>query len=277
MRLGMIAVFALGLAPLGFAQRSFNPLASGGNGSNPGTPHTSSPSVNNGAPPNWNPLLGSSLPTLGPIPPLGPGFGSTVPRSAQGHGRYGGGRGYGGAVYVPVPVYSGGGTYYGGSGTVHNPSPGTYDPIFGGYNPGVEYQQADGGYPAPQQSPTVIINQNFQPETVHPVIHDYTNTPLPPPDRGPAPQPGSQTPGSPGNDAGGAIGGSLGNAQALYLIAMKDHTIYPALAYWIDNDTLNYVTMQGTPNRVSLSLVDRELSQRLNDERGLSFKLPPLQ
>jgi hypothetical protein len=175
-------------------------------------------------------------------------------------------RGFGGGtVYVPIPVYGGFGT------SVHNPPPGQYDPIFGGYNPGVVYG-ADGGYPAQQSTPTVIINQNFQPETIHPVIHDYSNAHLPEPGRGPAPQADARP--ADALPAGGVNGAS--DQQPIYLIAMKDHTIYPALAYWIERDTLNYVTMQGAPNRVSLSLVDRELSQRLNDERGLPFRLPEL-
>ena len=39
-------------------------------------------------------------------------------------------------------------------------------------------------------------------------------------------------------------------------------------------DTLNYLTRDGSHTRASLDLVDRELSQRLNDERRVEFKLP---
>jgi len=60
------------------------------------------------------------------------------------------------------------------------------------------------------------------------------------------------------------------------LIAMKDHTILPSIAYWVMNDTLNYVTVEGSMNRVSLELVDREFSKQLNDERHVEFKLPPV-
>src|ERR1700676_3788843 len=44
---------------------------------------------------------------------------------------------------------------------------------------------------------------------------------------------------------------------ARYLIAFKDHTIYSALAYWVDGDTLHYFTSGNTHNQVSISLVDR--------------------
>ena len=55
---------------------------------------------------------------------------------------------------------------------------------------------------------------------------------------------------------------------------MKDHTIYPAIAYWVENDTLNYITEQGVRNRVSLGLVDRDFSVQLNKERDIDFALP---
>ena len=60
----------------------------------------------------------------------------------------------------------------------------------------------------------------------------------------------------------------------IYLIAFKDHTILPSLAYWVEGDTLNYITEQGTPNRASLSLIDRDFSKQLNRERHIEFSLP---
>jgi hypothetical protein len=60
-----------------------------------------------------------------------------------------------------------------------------------------------------------------------------------------------------------------------YLIAFKDHTIYSAVAYWVDGDTLHYFTSGNTHNQVSLSLIDRDLTQRLNKESGLEVELPP--
>lgn len=60
----------------------------------------------------------------------------------------------------------------------------------------------------------------------------------------------------------------------IFMIAMKDHTIYAANAYWVEDNTLNYVTIQGAQNSVSLDLVDRDLSQRLNRDRRVAFGLP---
>lgn len=61
-----------------------------------------------------------------------------------------------------------------------------------------------------------------------------------------------------------------------YLLAFKDHTIYSAMAYWADGDTLHYFTTGNTHNQASLSLIDRELTDRLNREMGIDFKLPPV-
>ncbi len=65
-------------------------------------------------------------------------------------------------------------------------------------------------------------------------------------------------------------------SQVIFLIALKDHSIYPAVAYWIEGgDTLNYMTTQGVHNRVSLDSVDRDFSKLLNDQRRVDFALPP--
>ncbi|MBZ5617597.1 MAG: hypothetical protein LAQ69_02510 [Acidobacteriia bacterium] len=61
-----------------------------------------------------------------------------------------------------------------------------------------------------------------------------------------------------------------------YLIAFKDHSIYSAVAYWVDGDTLHYFTTGSTHNQASVSLVDRELTARLNRESGVEVKLPPV-
>jgi hypothetical protein len=143
---------------------------------------------------------------------------------------------------VPYPVFYGGGYY-------------NYDAP----------QAQVAGYPQPgdqmQGSPVIIINQYFQPERApNPVINDYTNVPLPESaaSRNADPQQSS----------------SQDTQPIMFLIAMKDHTIYPALAYWVEGDTLNYITTQGTKNSASLDLVDRTFSQQLNRERKVDFGLP---
>jgi hypothetical protein len=59
-----------------------------------------------------------------------------------------------------------------------------------------------------------------------------------------------------------------------YLLAFKDHTVYSAVAYWFDGDTLHYFTTGSTHNQASVSLLDRDLTQRLNKELGIDFRMP---
>jgi hypothetical protein len=148
-------------------------------------------------------------------------------------------------VVVPYPVYYGGyyyGNYYygaDGSNTAYTQQPA----------PAYDYGLTD----APGQSPVAIVNQAYVPGGANPVMRDYSNADLPPPG-----------PDYRGNDQ-----------PTIYLLAMADHTIIPAIAYWVDGDTLNYITTEGSQNRVSLSLIDRDFSLQLNDSRNVEFKLPP--
>ena len=64
--------------------------------------------------------------------------------------------------------------------------------------------------------------------------------------------------------------------QEHYLIAFKDRSIYSAIAYWVDGDTLHYFTAGNTHNQASVSLVDRELTKKLNGDSGREIKLPPV-
>ncbi|HLX41880.1 MAG TPA: hypothetical protein VKR43_00525 [Bryobacteraceae bacterium] len=146
-----------------------------------------------------------------------------------------------GTVIVPYPVYYGG--YYG------------YDPSAGYVQSAPGYSADPSNYASPTQAPVVVINQGYRPETANPVIRDYSNADLPDPGPGYAPQ--------------------RSDPQAtIYLIAMTDHNILAAIAYWVDGDTLNYITQEGTQNRISMALVDREFSKKLNDDRGVEFRLP---
>jgi len=62
-----------------------------------------------------------------------------------------------------------------------------------------------------------------------------------------------------------------------YLIALKDHSIYSAVAYFVEGDTLHYFTTGNSHSQVKISLVDRDLTHRLNEDSGLEIKLPPVQ
>jgi hypothetical protein len=58
-----------------------------------------------------------------------------------------------------------------------------------------------------------------------------------------------------------------------YLIAYKDHSVYTALAYWMENGVLNYVTPQSVHNQVTLDRVDLDLTKQLNSRRGYPFNI----
>jgi hypothetical protein len=59
-----------------------------------------------------------------------------------------------------------------------------------------------------------------------------------------------------------------------YLVAFKDHSIYSAVAYWIDGDTIHYMVSGNLHKQAPVSSIDRELTARLNEGSGLEIKLP---
>jgi hypothetical protein len=69
-------------------------------------------------------------------------------------------------------------------------------------------------------------------------------------------------------------GDPLVEPASYYLIAYKDHAVYSALTYWVEGDTLHYVTTQNTHNQASLSLIDIDQSYKLNSDRSVPFSIP---
>jgi hypothetical protein len=61
-----------------------------------------------------------------------------------------------------------------------------------------------------------------------------------------------------------------------FFIALKDGLVVIAIAYWVEDGTLHYISSGGTHNQVSLELVDRQTSMKLNSSgvRGVEFALP---
>jgi hypothetical protein len=171
---------------------------------------------------------------------------------------------HGAAVIVPYPVYYGG--YYG------------YDPsaYANGYGPG-SAPPPDDGSQGPGL-PSVVINQNFVPPQANPQVREYTGDqtqPAQPPDQSSGMKLYQAPPSHPYADAAAQRAVGSGDQPTIYLIALRDHTIVQALGYWMEGSTLHYVSAEHTLNQLSIDLVDRDLSQRLNDERGLDFRLPP--
>jgi len=147
-------------------------------------------------------------------------------------------------IAIPYPVFYGGGYY-------------DYEAPAAPVAPYSQAAYQVPGYDQMTQPPVVIINQYFRPDTANPVLRDYSNVPLPP----------AQTT-QVNSDQ------TTSDQQVMFLIAMKDHTIFPAVAYWVEGDTLNYITVQGVKNSASLDLVDREFSKQINKERKIDFGLP---
>jgi hypothetical protein len=119
--------------------------------------------------------------------------------------------------------------------------------------------------PPQQQSPTVIINQYYTPDRASPVMRDYSERPLP--EASPRRLESYQAP------APAATVPAAEEKATVYLIALKDGTIHAAYGYWLEKDTLNYITTQGSHNRVSFELVNVEFSTQLNRERSVEFKI----
>jgi hypothetical protein len=155
-----------------------------------------------------------------------------------------------GAVIVPYPVFYYGG-YYG-----YDPSV----PAGAQSAPAYDASQYAYGYQNGSQSPVVVINQGFVPDGASPSLQDYSNVPLPE--------------STIHNYDGGGPPIVRDPQPTIYLIAMTDHSIVAAIGYWVQGDTLNYITQDGNQNRVSMALVDRDFSKQLNDERHVEFHLP---
>jgi hypothetical protein len=135
---------------------------------------------------------------------------------------------------------------------------------YGGYDPSA-YGAAQA--PAQQQQPNVTVIYPPQPAPV--IINQF----------GPQDAPERATPQmnvyQPEPAAPAAVESAPADTAPHYLIAFKDHTIYSAVAYWVDGDTLHYFTSGNTHNQASVALVDRALTERLNKESGNEIKLPP--
>ena len=123
-----------------------------------------------------------------------------------------------------------------------------------GYGPQSGLAPSDAAPTGPQQP--VIINQYFGAQAPPPVDPPVAKLPST-------------------NDSNvAAPGDPIGNPQNYYLIAYKDHAVYTALAYWVEDKTLHYVTAQNTHNQASLDLIDLTLTKSLNQRNDVPFTIP---
>jgi hypothetical protein len=267
-----IAALAVIFASCLFAQRGGNPVSPSGfgrimfPGGGPQGAYTGSSVANPVANPYGSVLFpGAGAPAQIYNPIAGGGYPVATPPIVRhdGHRQ---------SVVVPYPVFVGGGYYpyqaplaygYGGIGQAW-PTPG--QPGFAGLP---AYGSANYVQPtylpsepststSQEQSPVVVINQYFRPDAP-PTTQTFN-------------APGTSLATTPQPEAQSASASQ--DTQNIFLIAMKDHTIYAASSYWIEDNMLNYITVQGMENSVSLDLVDRDLSRRLNRDRKVAFGLP---
>ena len=133
-----------------------------------------------------------------------------------------------------------------------------YPVYVGGY-----LDNASPAEPAPQQPPGSTMIYPSQPAPA--IIDDFGSD---------DPQADPTTPSAAAAEGQPVEEPASANEPSHYLFAFKDHTVYSAVAYWVDGDTLHYFTSGNTHNQVSLALIDRDLTERLNKESGLDVKLP---
>ena len=119
--------------------------------------------------------------------------------------------------------------------------------------------------------PPVVVNQNPAPPMNNPRFANHypaTGRELGPPL--------CQNPANSCASADQGTSNSVDNdgKPTIYLIAFKDHRVVEALGYWREGATLHYVSVEYAFNHASISLIDSDVSRRLNHERGIEFTIP---
>ena len=141
---------------------------------------------------------------------------------------------------------------------------GYWPPYYGyGYNPYYDY-----GYPA-----------DSYPSYSYPIYQPAPNVTVVYP---PAPQPAATSiyagpPAREYDEYGQAVHRATvpaSSAAPVYLIAFCDHSIRATTAYWVDGETLHYITLEHEHKQAPVNTMDRALSTQLNRERNVAFTLP---
>jgi hypothetical protein len=184
------------------------------------------------------------------------GTAATVPGIQRSYGNFVSPLGSGPRLVVPNANQAARAKHTAGTGAVY-----AYPLVVGGYGYGYGYAGTDVPTdPQGQQQGNVTVIYPPQPAPV--IINQYGQ------DGPPRPRI-YEMPAAPEADTAATTADT-----PHYLLAFKDHTIYSAVNYWVDGDTLHYFTAGNTHNQVSLSLIDRDLTARLNRESGVEVKLP---
>lgn len=198
------------------------------------------------------PISGVKAPLVPPTFPAALGTNLVgAPISGFGrNGRFGGNGGFGGF----------GGGYGVGGGIVPYP----YPVYMGGYGYPDVPQQPNVTVVYPPPSPPVVLNQTFASDAGGQIAS--------------AARAGAQTDvqlyQAPSRTSAETAAAAAQSEAPYYLIALKDHSIYSAVGYWVSGDTLHYITSGNNHNEVSLSLVDRKLTVELNRDHHTNVALP---
>jgi hypothetical protein len=59
-----------------------------------------------------------------------------------------------------------------------------------------------------------------------------------------------------------------------YVFVRRDGTVFFAAAYAWENGTLRYITREGLRRTLTADKLDLDATQRFNEQRGLTFRLP---
>ncbi|MBI3470126.1 MAG: hypothetical protein HY013_02065 [Candidatus Solibacter usitatus] len=171
----------------------------------------------------------------------GGGFGYSGYRSHFYGSRFYGGFGYyGGSFYRPY--YYGSYFYPSFYYSPYDYSPYYYDPYYYAPPETVYYQPY-----SYERAPAVVVNQGWRSVNERPAVQEYVRESAPPRES---------------------------NEEVIYLIAMKDHVIRPAIAYWVDGATLHYVDREHRQREIPLDQIDRRFSEQINRDRRVTFRLP---
>jgi hypothetical protein len=154
-------------------------------------------------------------------------------------------------------------------------------PITTGYYPTVpEYVPVPVPTQPVQPAPSVIINQYYSPEQVRPQMKEYEDLPEarlprtevhggdvrvhPPAARehaAAAPKPAA------------AETATDSSKPTITLLAFADSSVVAVIAYWEQAEQLHYVTNSFAKRIVPVNTLDKKLSEQLNRERNVEFKL----
>jgi hypothetical protein len=102
--------------------------------------------------------------------------------------------------------------------------------------------------PPPSYGPQIVSTSQYEPQGAQPMTREY-------PEHASAPPPAARAP-------------------IYFQIAMKDGSVYAALAYWVQNGLLHYVDLDENRAQVPVNAVDQERSEKLNKARQVDFRLP---